>query len=106
MLEALPVGKVSFKVTGQARKSPCPGLPGGTVFEPFMGFVNLHYNLVFFTDSTATHCELLLFHLLGEHIDYCGYGVLPMAVEQDIVIAVGQNDKKMLNLSNTFNSFQ
>ena len=54
----------------------------------------------------ATHCELLLFHLLGEHIDYCGYGVLPMAVEQDIVIAVGQNDKKMLNLSNTFNSFQ
>ena len=29
-----------------------------------------------------------------------------MAVEQDIVMAVGQNDKKMLNLSNTFNSFQ
>ena len=56
------------------------------------------------SDSTATHCELLLF--LGEHIDYCGYGVLPMAVEQDIVIAVGQNDKKMLKLSNTFNSFQ
>ncbi|CAH3144648.1 unnamed protein product [Porites evermanni] len=44
-------------------------------------------------------------NIIGEHIDYCGYGVLPMAVEQDIVIAVGQNDKKMLNLSNTFNSF-
>lgn len=42
----------------------------------------------------------------GEHIDYCGYGVLPMAVEQDIVIAAGTNDEKMLNLSNTYSSFQ
>ena len=42
----------------------------------------------------------------GEHIDYCGYGVLPMAVEQDIVIAVAINDQKMLNISNTFNNFQ
>lgn len=45
-------------------------------------------------------------YITGEHIDYCGYGVLPMAVEQDIVIAVAAKDQKMLNISNTFEDFQ
>ena len=38
---------------------------------------------------------------IGEHIDYCGYAVLPMAVEQDIVIAVAFNDDGILRLANT-----
>lgn len=36
----------------------------------------------------------------GEHIDYCGYGVLPMAIEQDVIIAVHVTDDNKLSLSN------
>ncbi|XP_055926334.1 N-acetylgalactosamine kinase-like [Argiope bruennichi] len=39
-------------------------------------------------------------NLIGEHIDYCGFAVLPMAIEQDIIVAVKINDKKLLNLAN------
>uniref|UniRef100_UPI00358F8D7E N-acetylgalactosamine kinase isoform X1 n=2 Tax=Myxine glutinosa TaxID=7769 RepID=UPI00358F8D7E len=40
-------------------------------------------------------------NLIGEHVDYCGYSVLPMAIQQDILIAVASNNMSEINLSNT-----
>lgn len=40
------------------------------------------------------------FLFLGEHIDYCGYSVLPMAIEQDVVIAAAATKSQEVLLSN------
>ncbi|KAE8617825.1 hypothetical protein XENTR_v10009206 [Xenopus tropicalis] len=40
-------------------------------------------------------------NLIGEHIDYCGYAVLPMAIEQDILAAVQISNDQVVELSNT-----
>ncbi|CAL4226099.1 unnamed protein product, partial [Meganyctiphanes norvegica] len=45
-------------------------------------------------------------NLIGEHIDYCGYAVFPMAVEQDIIIAVSTNSDGKLNLTNADGNYQ
>ncbi|CAA3007400.1 galactokinase-like [Olea europaea var. sylvestris] len=39
-------------------------------------------------------------NLIGEHIDYEGYSVLPMAIRQDTIIAIRKNDTKMLKIAN------
>lgn len=43
-------------------------------------------------------------NLIGEHIDYCGYGVLPMAIEQDVAIACSATDSGKIELANTNSS--
>ncbi|XP_043286758.1 N-acetylgalactosamine kinase isoform X2 [Venturia canescens] len=39
-------------------------------------------------------------NLIGEHIDYCGYAVCPMAIEQHMLVAVAVTDSKEFRLAN------
>jgi N-acetylgalactosamine kinase len=39
-------------------------------------------------------------NIIGEHIDYCGYSVLPAAIEQDFVMAYVLNDKDEIEVNN------
>ncbi|KAK9373577.1 ribosomal protein S5 domain 2-type protein [Lipomyces chichibuensis] len=45
-------------------------------------------------------------NLIGEHIDYCYFSVLPMAIEGDIVILVSKNDSRKINLLNGDTKFK
>ncbi|KAI8993484.1 galactokinase [Pilobolus umbonatus] len=41
-------------------------------------------------------------NLIGEHVDYCGFGVLPMAIERDVVIVGASTaDDSKVRLSNS-----
>lgn len=45
-------------------------------------------------------------NIIGEHIDYCGYPVLPMAMEQDILVAAGLSDEPKLCIRNVNKKYE
>uniref|UniRef100_A0A6M2DTU9 Putative galactokinase n=1 Tax=Xenopsylla cheopis TaxID=163159 RepID=A0A6M2DTU9_XENCH len=45
-------------------------------------------------------------NLIGEHIDYCGYAVLPMALSQDIMLACKVSTDNNIYLSNVDNKYE
>ncbi|XP_040157802.1 N-acetylgalactosamine kinase-like [Anopheles arabiensis] len=45
-------------------------------------------------------------NIIGEHVDYCGYPVFPMAIEQTILLAVAPSDDNLLHIKNADNSFK
>lgn len=49
---------------------------------------------------SLTYIFFIFVTLTGEHIDYCGYSVLPMAIEQNILAAVSVNNSGKIQLAN------
>ena len=45
-------------------------------------------------------------NLIGEHIDYCGYAVHPMAIQQDVLVAVRKLADKTLTLKNASEQYE
>lgn len=49
-------------------------------------------------------------NLIGEHIDYEGYSVLPMAIRQDTIVAIRRHDEgeaeKVLRIANVNDKYQ
>lgn len=39
-------------------------------------------------------------NIIGEHVDYCGYPVLPMAIEQTILLAMAPSEDNLVHLKN------
>lgn len=65
-------------------------------------FLWYNYSLSF-TSRLATffHVSVFMIWFTGEHVDYCGYSVLPMAIEQSILAAVSVNDSRTIQLANS-----
>ncbi|XP_022247537.1 N-acetylgalactosamine kinase-like isoform X2 [Limulus polyphemus] len=66
----------------------------------YINIVKTHFNKKFGSDPSFYVRAPGRVNLIGEHIDYCGYAVFPMAIEQDILVAISLNGSNKINLTN------
>ncbi|XP_055611052.1 N-acetylgalactosamine kinase [Uranotaenia lowii] len=45
-------------------------------------------------------------NIIGEHVDYCGYPVLPMAIEQTILLAAAPTEDNLIHLKNVDSKYK
>lgn len=50
--------------------------------------------------------NLNYFQLIGEHIDYSGYSVLPMALCVSTYLAIGRSNDKQLHFENASSKYK
>ncbi|KAL3284303.1 hypothetical protein HHI36_018461 [Cryptolaemus montrouzieri] len=65
----------------------------------------------FFQENFQVYPDFLIrvpgrVNLIGEHIDYCGYGVCPMAIDQDILLAISKVDSEEITLVNANDKYK
>ncbi|XP_057656355.1 N-acetylgalactosamine kinase isoform X1 [Diorhabda carinulata] len=86
----------------------CEGVPICTLSVkscPYMQLIELFTNLYQIKPKFFVRVPGRV-NLIGEHIDYCGYSVCPMALDQDVLLAVSIDTDKMLHLHNTDPKFE
>ncbi|CAH2102914.1 unnamed protein product [Euphydryas editha] len=84
-------------MNGNSDEVPITNIPSGERIQK----LSEHYSNEFGSEPDFYARVPGRVNLIGEHIDYCGYPVLPMALEQDIIVAAGFIKEHKVYLRNT-----
>lgn len=81
---------------------PTSALPKEKILHDRLKLVKDHFCKKFKTEPDLYLRVPGRVNLIGEHIDYCGYSVCPMALQQDILVAFkADNSEQFLSISNS-----
>lgn len=91
MLKDFPPSQEKWKVNNQILK----------ILNVGLWYFNIQILFIVLKPLLFSYHIFSSIFIAGEHIDYCGYSVLPMAIEQSILAAVSVNNSGTIQLSNT-----